>query len=239
MKKQLALFAFAAAVLPTAAQAQVDPGWVDWKEVHATLGVRFWRTDWTTWYDPYVYRDAPDQTTVIPVASLRYKNFLMSGSYMVGKKFTFPEGFGTEERKEYDVNIGYFILPGLAATLGWKHLQYNDQATPYKWETSGWTVGLSGSAPIASTVSIYGNMAYGRPKVDDKSAFRDVRGKYFLTELGLAFPLGAMTDTLTGVVVTAGYRYQRVAAVPNGPTFDPVEVFEYTQGPVLGVSYAF
>jgi len=240
MKKQLALFALAAAavLLPSAARAQLDPGWMDWKEVHTTVGVRFWHTEWTTWYDTNVYRPAPTENAIIPVASVRYKNFLLAGSYMVEHDFTFPD-LATFSRKEYDVNFGYFLLPGLAVTVGYKHLEYSGGAAGYNWTTKGATVGLTGSAPISPHVSVYGNMAVGRPKLNDGGAFNNVKGKYFLTELGLAFPLGAMSDSLGGLLVTAGYRYQRVGAVPSNPIFEPVDNYEYTQGPVLGISYAF
>jgi hypothetical protein len=241
MRKQILVVALAAALSPLATHAQAqssDSTWMpDMSEVHGTIGLRLWRTDWSTWYDVYEYHHADQLTAVIPVASLRYKNFLVSGSYMIRKEFEFPST--TEgappipvKRNEYDVNVGYFIYPGLAATVGWKNIDYDNRG--YHWRAKGLTVGLSGSAPLAPVVSLYGSAAYGWPKIDDgQTFFNDTRAKYLLTEVGLAFPLGQLNDALGRVVVTAGYRYQRVGAVPN---FSGVEVFEYAQGPVLAIT---
>ena len=235
MKMHLIVAAAVAVLSPLAAHAQSsDSGMFDFKDVHGTIGVRLWRSDWSTWYDVYEYRHADMASTVVPVASVRYKDFLLSGSYVLRKEFEFP---GTTnpipvKRKEYDVNLGYFIYPGLAATVGWKNITYDNRG--YHWVTKGLTVGLSGSAPIAPVVSLYGNLAYGRPKINDRGVyFNDTHAKYLLTEVGLAFPLGQLSNSMSGVVVTAGYRYQRVGAVPK---FTSVEVFEYAQGPVIGIS---
>ena len=245
MKRHHFVIAVAAALFPLATPAQTSDssGWMpDMADVRGTIGVRFWRTDWSTWYTVYPlevsYAHAQLETTVTPVASIRYKDFLVSGSYLLEHGFRFPGNTTEAKRKEYDVNLGYFVFPGMAVTLGWKNLTYtNEGLNHYKWVTKGLTAGVSGSAPIAPMVSLYGNVAYGRPKINDRDRYfaGDTRGKYLLTELGLAFPLGQMNSALGGLVVTTGYRYQRVGGMAKG---SPYEVFEYTQGPVLGITYS-
>jgi hypothetical protein len=173
------------------------------------------------------------------LASLRYKEFLVSGSYMTETDFRFDPTYAPK-RKEYDINLGYFLLPSLAATVGYKHVNY-ETTDVYDWTTKGWTVGMSGSAPLAPWMSLYGNLAYGRPKINDNSGvFTGQRAKYLLTEFGLAFPLGQVSPSLTGFLVTAGYRYQRIGAQPNSGIsgVGTRELFEYTQGAVLGFSYS-
>ena len=238
MKKPFLIAAALAFLCPLAgnAQAQSD-GWMG--DVHGTVGLRLWRTEWTSWFTDDRYLKADTELAVIPLVSLRYKEFLVSGSYMTSTDFKFSSDY-TPERREYDINFGYFILPSLAATVGYKNVSY-DSPDGYDWEAKGWTIGLSGSAPVAPWMSLYGNLAYGRPKVSDNSGvFNSSRGRYLLTEFGLAFPLGQVEPSLRGFLVTAGYRYQRIGADP-APGLAGVgsrELFEYTQGPVLGFSYS-
>jgi hypothetical protein len=232
MKTSAFLVAAAAALTPIVSEAQSTDTLLP-EDVRATVGVRFWNTDWSTWYSAYEYRHAGGTTPVIGVASVRYKDFLVSGSYLFPHDFQFPDNPNAVRRSEYDVNFGYLIYPGLVATVGWKDINYD--SADYRWKTKGVTLGLSGSAALSPVVSMYGNVAYARPKVDDGGVnFSDSSGKYLLTELGLAFPLGQLNSSLAGAVVTAGYRYQRVGAVAKFGT----EVFEYTQGPVIGLSFS-
>jgi hypothetical protein len=247
MRIKLGIGAVVALTLPFVATAQMpDFKMPDMSDVHATIGVRAWQTDWSTWFfngtssNP-TYPHAGLKVTVTPVVGIRYQDWLVSASYLVNRSFQFPgEGF---KRHEYDVNVGYFIAPSLAVTAGWKGLYYKDDPGPYDWSAKGPTVGLTGSAPIAPWVSGYGNIAYGWLKVDDKNgAFNGEHGKYILTELGLAFPLGHYENMLGGAVVTAGYRYQRVSAFAGGAGAGPLrnaQLYEITQGPVAGLSWTF
>jgi hypothetical protein len=240
MKTPALLLAAAAALLSLAADAQ-ERFLPD--DIRATIGVRAWRSDWTSWFDPAhgSYIGAEGATVVTPVASLRYHDFLLSGSYTIEKDFTF-RGFNPGEpslaapRKEYDVNVGYFILPSVAAVIGYKQIEYNVGA--YTWEAKGPTIGLSGSAPLVPWSSLYGNIAYGRLKMTDNDAFSGTRGKYLLTEFGLAFPLGHWDPSMSAFVLTAGYRYQKLGSYPNRNNYPNRELFEYTQGPVVGISFS-
>ena len=248
MRKHLFTAAAVAALSPLAAQAQQsqDSTWFDTGELHGTIGVRLMDMAWTSWFTSATtpvfveYREANKETTVTPVASVRYKNFFLSGSYMLNKDFDFPlPNYPRTERKEYDINLGYFIVPGLAASVGYKNVKYDTSDGGYRWEAKGPTLGLSGSAPVSPYASLYGNFAYGWPKLHDDFAFNDKNGKYLLSELGLAFPLGALTPSMNGFVATVGYRYQRIGAVANGdPSVAGRELFEYSQGAVIGFSYS-
>lgn len=248
MRKNLFIAAAIAALSPLASHAQQsqETNWLDMGEVHGTVGLRLMGMDWTSWFTTngtpvaVEYLKADKEVTVTPVVSLRYQNFLVSASYMLNHDFNYPiPNYPQTERKEYDINLGYFILPGLAASVGYKNIKYDTSDGQYRWEAKGPTLGLSGSAPLAAYTSLYGNFAYGWPKLNDNFAFNDKKGKYLLSEVGLAFPLGALTPSMNGFVATLGYRYQRVGAVANGnASVAGRELYETSQGAVLGFSYS-
>jgi hypothetical protein len=212
------------------------------QDMHIAVGVRMWRTDWTTWNNVANrdYGSADLRWSAIPVVSLTYRDWLVSTSYQVPGTFDFNQFGYSFRRKEFDANVGYFVVPGrLAVTLGYKDVRYTSEKTPYSWQAKGPTVGLTGNAPLADWAALYGNMAYGRPKLDDVTHFVGQKGSYLLTEFGLAFPLGAHSDALSGAVVTAGYRYQRISAYPSVSSVPHNELYEVTQGPVIGIAYRF
>src|SRR6266550_2076660 len=132
MRIKLGIGAAAVMTLPFAATAQMpDFRMPDMKEVHATVGVRAWRTDWSTWFNvpntafpnenDITYPHAGLKTTVTPVVGVRYQDWLVSASYLLNRSFTFSgnNSNNTFKRHEYDINVGYFFLPGLAVTAGW------------------------------------------------------------------------------------------------------------------------
>ena len=217
-------------------------------DFHATVGVRAWHTEWTTWYYNQSigfydqYEAANLNWNFIPVVSVSKGRWFVAGSYQSPNtfKWDYPAGVSFR-RKEWDANVGYFIVPGLAVTLGYKEIEY--RSGNYVWTSKGPTIGLAGNAAIQSWVSLYGNLAYSRPRINDVVYFSNSRGYYMLTEFGFAFPLGGYNDALGGAVVTAGYRYQRIGADPNSSfnTFLPAhrKQYETTQGPVIGVAFRF
>ena len=239
MKLPLAAAAAAFAFVSSPAVAQ------DWSDVHGTIGVRAWGVEWSTWFlvpgflGGAVYKEADRETAIIPVASLRYKDFLLAGSYMASKDYQFPVlNYPKTERREYDINFGYFVAPSLAVTIGYKDVKY-DTTEGFNTSMKGPTLGASGSAPVAPWMSLYGSIATGlNMKLNDSSTFHDVKAKYLVTELGLAFPLGQMSPSFKGFVVTTGYRYQRIGGHANSPGYPSDELYETTQGFVLGLSYS-
>lgn len=66
------------------------------------------------------------ETSIIPIVSARYRDFFASASYLGKTDYSatqpatgLPYNF---EREEYDLNFGYYILPGLAVTVGYKNV---------------------------------------------------------------------------------------------------------------------
>lgn len=243
-----------------------------------TIGLKTWVTNWNTWFtqntandvgnfaDTAVIKDvfnrkADSEVTFIPQLTVRNGPWLVSGSALAKKDFTFflNSRNGNElaevtlERKEYDLNVGYSLAAGAIVTLGWKDLRYENSGG-FKYTAKGPTIGISGSAPLAAGISMYGNIGYGRPKITDNSGeIEKKRGSYILTEVGLAYPLGQMNEGLKTAVVTAGYRYQRLSsgnvtsrtvAVNNGTVGATlgergVELVDVTEGFTLGASFTF
>src|SRR5687768_12196303 len=130
MKKQLLMAAALTVLCPFAGtvQAQQSDSWMG--DIHGTIGLRVWRTDWQSWFGGDRYVEAETETSLIPLLSLRYQEFLVSGSYLTSTDFTFSPTY-KPERKEYDINFGYFLLPSLAATVGYKHMEYKDATSGY------------------------------------------------------------------------------------------------------------
>ncbi len=254
-----------AGLSPAVGQAQMP-------DVSVTVGVKAWATTWSTWFfndvgDPIsapvdryrnvFNREADTEGTFIPQLTLRSGPWLVSGSALVKREFTFFLNDDLDgnrqldeekyERKEYDLNFGYAIAPNLAVTVGYKQLQYDGGG--YRYKAKGPTVGVSGSAPLMAAVSMYGTLAYGRPKIT-QGLDSEKRGSYFLSEVGLAFPLGQMHENLRSVVLTAGYRYQKLTSdsvtittirTATGASIGSreVDLVDTTQGITVGVSATF
>jgi hypothetical protein len=270
-KSALAGALLLAGLAPGASFAQMT-----WEDTSVTIGLKTWVTNWNTWFvqsttnglgnnasfaviNDVFNRKAESEVSFIPQLTVRNGPWLVSGSALAKKEFTFflsnPNGTqlneASFERKEYDVNLGYSLAPGIAVTLGWKDLRY--EGGTYKYNAKGPTIGVSGSAALAMGFSMYGNIGYGRPKINEEAGTEKKRGSYLLTEVGVAYPLGQMSEGLKTTVVTAGYRYQRLSsgnvttttrAVNNGQLGAvlgerAVELVDITEGFTLGVSFTF
>lgn len=195
-------------------------------------GVRTWASRWdvpiiTRTLDPVSmtihehYQPALSDTKFVPmpVLGIRYGNWLASATYFPETSYDTNGALAKSvKRKEYDLNVGYYILPSLAISLGYKGANI-DRASDIDgsaYKIKAILVGLSGSAPIADKLSVYGNIAYGLgqektefPLANGKSKFD---GNYIISEFGLSYQLvrASSSEFLKGVVLSAGYRAQTV-----------------------------
>jgi hypothetical protein len=103
---------------------------------------------------------ADHEFTSIPVLSLRYKNFFVSGSYYAETTFSFPRTAGSvidvaidqsgniidraatlvdlsAKRSEWDVALGYYLNPYLGVTVGYKNMNQDVTTTSSLVDTSG------------------------------------------------------------------------------------------------------
>ena len=130
---------------------------------------------------------------------------------------------GSSTRKEFDVSVGYSLLPGLTATLIYKRGEVGPSVTTQAEQLLGLTVkqvgtglllGLSANGPISDRLSLYGTAAYGPSnwKQSQPAGTPDVKGRYSIGEVGLVYRLSPSTSDASGIAwaLQVGYRTQLV-----------------------------
>ena len=202
-----------------------------------SVGLKAWSTQWTTWGYADVVGGGRvitealtnDKTVLVPMLSVRWRDFIGSVSAIGSTTYSYPDG-DTVSRKEHDVNLGYFIAPGVAATLGYKSLA--QWAGPNNFKLAGPTVGLSANAPLSGAFSLYGALGLGRMKPKGNV---DLDADYQLSEVGAAYnvAMGGIPKSLT---FTVGYRTQVLKSKEALPGQDARDL---TQGFTFGLVAAF
>ena len=239
------------------------------------LGVKAWANDWslplevkssptTTTTTSIVQFDSDMEIAFIPTGLIRYKNFFIGGGYMPGTDYDFNQQTvnGTTisqvngEREEWDLNIGYFLTPNLAVTLGYKNIErelnLHEGATTdvsYPLSADAPIIGIAASLPINEKFSFYGNFAYGLLNGDAQyitlgdTTNMDLDGNYYLAELGFNYVI-PIKKVVSGITISLGYRFQRldmemtdtVGGAWNGSAGDQNDT---TSGITFGVSASF
>jgi hypothetical protein len=227
------------------------------------LGAKLWPNEWTSW-DPVstghntirVVESIASNThlAVIPQASVRYGNWLAAASYFANTDYSLGGRVDpatgtlsalTAARKEIDGNVGYYVLPGMALTLGYKQIEQNFGSNRYKW--TGPTAGVAASAPLQGRLALYGTFAYGRLKLNastpDDAGNDRFNADYLLGELGLSYNVSTPLQHLA-FSLTAGYRAQIVSTrrfdVSTGfGGYVPVDLHDVTYGPSVSLLARF
>lgn len=253
------------------AQAQASfPPAQESSEWRLSAGVRLWSAQWDSWYiNPFGV--GPDGTryevveamssskaklAAIPFLSLRYGQWFASASSLLRTSYPFdttiPNTFAIDNsRREFDLNLGYAFSSGISVSLGNKEIRQGFDDAYAK--TSGLVLGVSASAPLSSGWGLYGS--FGKGWLKARFSFADVNGNtsfdtdYQLLEAGLTYAFQAPTRWIRSVVLTTGYRTQRMAAqgfglakTPPGGSRQPngtAELIDVTQGFVLGAQATF
>ncbi|MFO1327249.1 MAG: hypothetical protein U1F56_07810 [Rubrivivax sp.] len=249
-----AVCAFAAAVLPCAADA-AEPA----SEFNVVLTQRVWVATWDqalndlqiTGFDAATGRPtvrAAYQKNVsrrsIPISALglRYGRWTGTVARFGTQRFDGNDSYIEPyvRRDETDVSLGYQVLPGLSlaiirksGTVSLTQTQAASELTggdgPIK--ATGNLIGLSASAPLTDSLLVYGNMAYGPGKVaDPQGQFQSLKGRYTLAEFGLAYRHSFAQTTLgiQALSLQAGYRTQVLSYPGFVPSdFDALPV-QYT-----------
>lgn len=205
-----------------------------------SVGLKAWNAHWMTFgYETNANGDqvltqneTQDKLLVLPTLGLRWGDFIGAVSGFRSSSFSFVDGSDAGKRKEYDVNLGYRILPGFALTLGYKKLQQGGGENVYR--PAGPIYGFSGNAVLSGPWTIYGSVGLGRLKTPggDKISFD---ADYRQTEVGLAYTLQA-SGWPRSWSFTAGYRIQSLSSkdAANGQSG-----IDETFGLTLGVVAAF
>jgi len=240
----------------------------DWS---LTLGAKVWNNKWTSWdyYQPFsvpAIVDIPgasenftsgNQSTLLPSVTLRYQDFLLTGSVFSNQEYSFDGPTGTQfkaNREETDVHVGYYVLPTLALTLG--HKSIKQEFTGGKvFNYSGPIFGFVGSAPLTQNYSLYGNFGYGSMTAEFPTGLTDNSGQskkdadYYLSEIGIAYSFNpsSIISSAKAMTATLGYRSQTLATQgfavgtdANHPALSRnTELRDNTEGLVLGLSVSF
>jgi hypothetical protein len=204
-----------------------------------SVGLKAWSTQWTTFgYDTngggqtvLTQVPAKDKVVLVPLLSVRWRDWVGSISGYGSTDYEFVDG-GSNSRKELDANVGYLVLPGVAVTLGYKKV--GQKAATDNYELAGLVAGMSATAPLSSTFSLYGSLGLGRLK-DTSASTVKFDADYRLTEVGVAYtlPMERFTKALT---FTLGYRTQVLSSKEALGSQDGRDL---TQGLTLGLLAAF
>lgn len=211
-------------------------------EFGVSVGLRAWYAQWTTfsyYVDPATNQNAAlTQSTAasrliwIPTLSARYGPWSASFSGSRATGFEFADGGGSGTRREYDLNLGYNVLPGLGLTVGYKRMSQRDGNNRY--EPAGPVIGVNANAPLEGALSFYGNLGLGRLKSGSSSNVH-FDADYRLTELGLAWTM-AGGAWVRSWAFTGGYRMQ---VMSSKEAFGSQDGRDSTQGFTLGAVASF
>ncbi|MDE2140909.1 MAG: hypothetical protein KGJ84_00685 [Elusimicrobia bacterium] len=254
MRKNLMLAALSCLVLLAAAvPSRADETHMLGKDLSMTVGYKLWINTWETAIggasgtNHVIALTKGYDATSVPNLSFKYRNWLLSGSYLVTGDYQFPSyqerfnnGLGnnvsfTASRTETDVNAGYYATPNLVLTLGYKNVEqkYKESVngTSYpatKTHYNGVTAGLGGSAGIGHGFAMYGNAAGGlMSNTYTPSSGNAQTAFYEASEVGFAWHNG-------GFGTSIGYKFQYLTT--HGGTNVSADV---TRGYMLGMNYTF
>jgi hypothetical protein len=208
----------------------------------------------------------------IPSLAIRYKEFFIASSYFVNRKYNFPQNAGSfffdvgdpsgvglgvpytqdtvAKRKEFDINIGWYFVPQVALTLGYKQVNqhYTDTfilppaifpvpfTTDQTTKNKAATIGVVAGAPLGdSNFLMYFNAASSigpTMKATYSDSSGSDKGWYATGEVGFGYRIAP------GLTATLSYKYQIIDLKLKD--LSPTQhARDTTNGPLLGVSYTF
>ena len=241
------------------------------KNFYVTLGLKAWLPDWQTSFlnaDPsfsganITSLTSDPEVATIPSVSLKYKNLFVSGGYFLNKEFTFPEFSDrstyaaptgtlldtykvTAKREETDINLGYFVTPNLALSLGYKNISqeyhtvittpgFLDLVSDSETKIVGPTVGIIGAAGIGGGLALYGNFSFGLLKAEYEGVSEKDNATYVSSELGVVYKIQD-----TPLSVSLGYKYQAIDTEPSDPDASELTGVDVTKGFIFGTNLTF
>jgi len=150
---------------------------------------------------------------------VRFRDFLGSMTYFVPTSYSGEGGLSKSvERSELDINVGYFIMPSVLLSIGYKKGKIDRISDRDDIDTEqnidAILVGLSATAPLTDRLSLYGNFAYGfgRTESEQKDARREdsYDSRYAIGELGVSMRLFESSPNafLKSASASIGYRVQ-------------------------------
>ena len=239
------------------------------KDIYFTLGYKTWFNTWQTPFNTYPPEGGANimsltsESVAAPIfsASLKFGDFLIAGSFMKTPDYKFPDTedvlvvgptpttttapfftFKTSaSRKESDINLGYYVAPAMAITIGMKNVKqtYNDLNADGSIFSTSWTkysgpiVGITGGGALGAGFAFYGNLSYGFLKGEFEGDPEKFDATYSSTELGIAYrPISFLSFLV-------GYKYQTIDTKITDPAFNGQVALDVTKGFILGANLTF
>jgi hypothetical protein len=235
-------------------------------DIYFTLGYKTWFNTWQTPFNSFPAEGGANimsltsESVAAPIfsASLKISDFLIAGSYMKTPDYDFPDSedvlntsttgtgafyvFGTSaSRKESDINLGYYVAPAMAITIGMKNVKqtYNDLYADRSIFSTSWTkysgpiVGITGGGALGAGFAFYGNLSYGFLKGEFEGDPEKFDATYSSTELGIAYRPVSFLSFLVG------YKYQTIDTKITDPAFNGQVALDVTKGFILGANLTF
>jgi hypothetical protein len=271
---------------------EVDSTGRDWKIMY---GLKVWANEWSLPVElgagdkTYILEYESDSAiTPIPAFLATYRNFFIGGSYLLETDYDFPKQQGkywyindrgetvddyynldiSGSRTEWDLNIGYFLTPNIAVSLGYKNLERDLTLTTtfedipaimksiYPLSVQAPIIGISTSAPVSDKFNLYGNLAYGWLSGDASYKYIDVEenetetndldvdGNYLFGELGFGYFIPLEQKFASAVTINVGYRFQRLdmklsSKEDEGSWGHSGDQHDSTAGFILGVGASY
>ena len=169
----------------------------------------------------YANVSSSTQVSFLPSIALRYGRYVLAGSFQPTTRYESPVAetpgvTARPERREWDVSLGYAVMPNLVVSVGWKDVSIDttlgasfpvtETALPIKF--AGPFIGAAASTPLGSDWSLYGNVAYGRPDAKVNGSTIGTSTDYISTEFGLQYSLRGLGQAFERAVLILGYRTQ-------------------------------
>lgn len=160
-----------------------------------------------------------DISSTIPLTSFGVRLGAWSLSATVGWSTNFSDARvdgGRVSRSEYDINLGYAVLPNMTLALIHKGGRTDIRGTAgspaaelfaARQDLKGWGLGASGTLPFTENLGGYGTVAYLKGKGSTGSdSVGTVHPKYLTAELGISYRIPGFLGGR--VSVQGGYRRQ-------------------------------
>lgn len=213
------------------------------------------------------------EVAALPTMTLRYARYFLSAGYAryssnfdlnlapvgpINGQNLITSRQDHIKRRELDINVGYFVLPGFALTVGYKGARENRDtssgAAPgiavslLDGKFDALLLGALGSYEIVPGFSGYGQFGYGigrnKFKYGEATPAPDTQVKsnprYILTEVGVAYQLPIKSQWVQRTSVALGYRSQTVKQkVPSIVGGEEREVRDVKDGIVLSLNATF
>jgi hypothetical protein len=267
------LIALAMLAGPSSARADFDRVFPLGSDFLMTAGVKLWAASWQTGNFSFTSQEGSNSASygaaaaaAIPSISFKMKNVFLSASALSSGEFDFPaqtdmislsgaggtatllETDSKATRDEVDANLGVYVTPGLAFSVGYKGITQEftvknrslsgpatiPTTTVGKTKYAGPTFGMLVGAPLGGGFTAYGNFVGGilsqefEPSVPGPA---EPDSFYEGAELGVVFKAKN-----TPLSFTVGYKYQVIDNTTNDKAFKDQNVIDLTRGFIFGLN---